>query len=108
LQALVEPGGDAVLVGIDAGHVDAVQARLDAELLTVAGGIGHLGGVQQGFGRDAPAVQAGSTQFVPLDEDDGQVQLGCAQRRGVSPRPATEDDEISGCGGVLGVGHEIS
>src|SRR5579875_322602 len=35
-QALVKPRDDAVLVLVHAGHVDAVEAGLDADLLAVA------------------------------------------------------------------------
>ena len=37
-QALEEPGDDAVLVVVDAGHVDAVERGAHAELLGLAGG----------------------------------------------------------------------
>ncbi len=64
LQALVELGDDAVLVAVHPGHVDAGQRALDADLVALAGGVGHLGGVQQRLGRDAALVQAGAAQLV--------------------------------------------
>src|SRR5690606_4667126 len=62
-QALVQAADDLVLVGVHRGHVDAVEAGLDAELLALLGGVGDLGGVQQGLGRDAALVQAGAAQL---------------------------------------------
>src|SRR5690606_5397491 len=52
-QALVEPVDDALLVGVDLAHVDAVEGRVDADLVALTGGLGDLGGVQQGLGGDA-------------------------------------------------------
>jgi hypothetical protein len=56
LESAVQPGDDAVLVGVDAGHVDAVQGGLHPELLALPGEVGHLTGMKQGLGRDAAAV----------------------------------------------------
>src|SRR3712207_3249608 len=105
LQALVEPGDDAVLVAVDAVHVDAGQRGLDAELLALAGQVGDLAGVQQGLGGDATAVQAGAADLVLLDEDHGHAQFGGAQRGGVATRDTTEDDQVGGGGGRA---HEVS
>jgi hypothetical protein len=96
LQALVEPADDAVLVAVDAVHVDAGQGGLDAELLAVAGQVGDLTGVQERLGRDAAAVEAGAAHLVLLHQDHGHAQLGGTQRGGVTARAAAEDDQVGG------------
>src|SRR4029079_5234499 len=90
LQALVETSDDAVLVGVDAAHVDRLEGGLDAELLTLAGGVGDLGCVQQRLGRDTAHVQAGAPQLALLDQGNGQTQLGGAQSAGVAPAAPTQ------------------
>ncbi len=96
LQALVELADDAVLVGVDAAHVDARQRALDADLLTLAGVVGDLGGVQQRLGGDAAAVQAGTAQLVLLDEGHREAQLGRAQRAGVPAGTPAQDQDVVG------------
>ena len=76
VQALEQPGDDAVLVGVDAGHVDAVERRADAELLGLAGGVGDLGRVQQRLGGDAADVQAGAAELALLDQADASARAG--------------------------------
>src|SRR5581483_7878155 len=100
-QTLVEPIDDAVLVFVDAGHVDAVERRTDPDLLALAGAVGDLGSVQQRLRRDAAAVQAGAADLVALDHDDGHPELGGAQRAGIPTTAAAEDDDV----GVLPVSH---
>ena len=39
-------------------------------------------------------MQAGTSDLVPFHEPDGQIQLGRAQRTGISAAASTEDDEI--------------
>ena len=85
LQALVHPRDDAVLVLLDARHVHALEGGLDAHRGGLAHGIGGLGGVQQGLGGHAAAVEAGAPQLVRLDEGDLEAQLGAAQGGGVAP-----------------------
>ena len=94
LQAFVEPPDGAVLVGVDAGHVDAFEGGLDAELLSSRGSVGNLAGVQQGLGRDAAAVQAGAADLVLLDQDNRLAELGGPQRCGIAAAAAAEDDEV--------------
>ena len=79
LQALVEAGDDAVLVRVDRRHVDALEAGLRTPNCSLSRLVGDLGGVQQGLGRDAAAVQAGAAELVLLDQGDLQAQLGRAQ-----------------------------
>ncbi len=93
-EALVEPAHDAVLVGVDAGHVDALEGRPDPELLRLAGRVGDLGGVQQGLGRDAAHVQAGAADLVLLDQRHAQPELGRAQGAGIAPGPCSQDHDV--------------
>ena len=67
LQILSDHG---VFVLVDAGDIDALEGGLHTDLLALPGLVGDLGGVQQRFGRDATAVQAGAADFVFLDERD--------------------------------------
>ena len=83
-QPLEQAGDDAVLVGVDAGHVDAVERGADAELLGLTGLVGDLGRVQQGLGGDAADVEAGAAEVALLDETDGQPQLRRPERTGIS------------------------
>ena len=71
LQAGVQFAGDAVLVLVHTGHVDAGQLGGDPELTAFPGAVGDLGGVQQRLGGDAAAVQAGTAEQVLLDQGDG-------------------------------------
>jgi hypothetical protein len=41
-------------------------------------------------------VQAGATDLVLLDHDNGQAELGGTQGTGVAAAARTEDDEING------------
>jgi len=94
LQALVEASDDTVLVGIDAVHVDRLEGGLDAELRTLAGGVGDLRRMQQRFGRDTTHVEAGAAQLALLDQGDGQPQLGGPQRAGVTAAASTQNDDV--------------
>jgi hypothetical protein len=73
---------------VDAGHVDALEGDLDAELRALPGEVGDLASVQQGLGRDAAAVQAGATDLVLLDERDRLAQFRRPKRRGVTTAAA--------------------
>ena len=75
-QALEEAADDAVLVLVDAAHVDALERGVDAELLGLAGGVGDLGRVQQGLGRDAADVQAGAAELALLDQGHRRGRAG--------------------------------
>ena len=81
----MHPRDDAVLVLLDARHVHALEGGLDAHSGSFAHGIGGLGGVQQGFGGHAAAVEAGAPELVGLDEGDLEAQLGATQGGGVAP-----------------------
>jgi hypothetical protein len=89
-EALEQPGDDAVLVGVDPGHVDAVERRPDPELLRLAGRVGDLCGVQQRLGGDAADVQAGAADLALLDERDAEAELCSAQRARIATRPCPE------------------
>jgi hypothetical protein len=70
LQALVEPADHAVFVLVHAGDVDALKRRLDAELRPLPRRVSYLGGMEQRFGRNATAMQAGTAEFVAFDQGD--------------------------------------
>ena len=93
-QALEQPRDHAVLVGVDARHVDALERGAHAELRGLAGAVGDLGGVQQRLGRDAADVQAGAAELALLDEPDAQAELGRAQGAGVAARTRPEDEDV--------------
>ena len=94
-EALVELADHAVLVGVDARHVDAVEGRLDTELLgALFGVVGDLGGVQQRLRRDATPVQAGAADLVTLDHDHRHPQLGGTQGGSVAAAAGAQDGEI--------------
>ena len=88
-EALEEAGDDAVLVLVDAGHVDALEGGVDPELLGVAGGVGDLGGVQQRLGGDAADVQAGAAELALLDQGrrTGRAARRAGRRRSRRCRP---------------------
>ena len=75
LEPLVEPGDDAVLVGVHTAHVDRLERGLDPEATALSGRVRDLGRVQQRLGGDAPHVQAGASQLALLDQSDAQAQL---------------------------------
>ncbi len=93
-EALEEPGDDPVLVGVDAGHVDAVEGGVDAELRGLAGRVGDLGGVQQRLGRDAADVEAGAAEIALLDQSHRQPELRRPECAGVSARARPEDEYV--------------
>ena len=93
-EALEEPGDDAVLVGVHASHVDAVEAGAHPELLGLTGLVGDLGGVQQRLGGDATDVQAGAAEVALLDDADLQAELRSAQGAGVATRTRPENEYV--------------
>src|SRR5262245_1848547 len=94
LQALPEPVDHLVLVGVDPRHVDAVEPGPDAERLGLVRLVSDLRGVQEGLGRDAPPVQAGAADPVPLDERDALAELSRSQRAGVAATAPPENDDV--------------
>ncbi len=94
LQPLPEPLDDALLVGEDRGHLDALERGPHPELRALPRGVGDLGRVQQRLGRDAAAVQAGPAYLVLLDQGHALAKLGRAQRAGVPAAAAAEDDDV--------------
>ena len=79
LKPLVHPRDDAVLVLLDTRHVHALEGGLDTDRGGLAHGVSGLGGVQQGLGGYAAAVEAGASQLVGLDE--GDLEASWAPRR---------------------------
>ena len=96
LEALPEAADDLVLVGVDAVHVDAVEACADTDGLALAGGVGDLGRVQQRLRRDAATVQAGAAHPVSFDQHHLHPELGGTQGAGVAPAAGAEDDDVGG------------
>jgi hypothetical protein len=94
LQPLVEPLDHAVLVGVDAHHVDALERGADPETGPLASVVGDLGRVQEGFGGDAAVVQAGPADLVGLDQRDRKAQLSGPEGACVAAAPTTEDHDI--------------
>ena len=90
LQTLVEATDHAVAVLVDLRHVDALECCAHPEGFGFPGRIGHLRRVQQSLGRDAPAMQAGATEFVGVDEDDGLTEFCCSQGTGVAAAAPSE------------------
>ncbi len=58
------------------------------------GHLGDFGGMQQGLGGDAAAVQARAADLVLLDQGDGAAEFGGAQRCRVAAAAAAQDDEV--------------
>ena len=56
--------------------------------------VGHLGGMQQCLGGDAPAMQARATELVLLDERDRQAELFGPQRTRVPAGSAAKDENV--------------
>ena len=82
------------------GKLDAVVGRVDAGELVV------LGGAEERLGRDAPDIHAGAAQrLVEFDADDGEAQLGGADRGDVAAGSAADDKDV---GSECRVGQESS
>ena len=99
LHTLVQAPHHVVLVGVDRGHVDALEGRGDAELRALARVVGDLGGVEQRLGRDAPVVQAGAADLVLLDQRHGHAELRGSEQQAYPPLPPEDHDvEVVGHG----------
>src|SRR5256886_6934065 len=81
---------DAV-IGFDPAHFDAKVPRFLQEA-------GDVGGMQQGFGRDAPNVDAHAAQFFLLDDRRADAELGAANRADVARGAAAQDDDVKRTG----------
>ena len=61
-----------------------------------------VGGVQQGFGRDATDVQAGAAQRIAaFDHGDVQPKLGRADGADIAAGAGTDDDCVVVCHGAF-------
>ncbi len=90
-----EPLDDVVLEGAQLVEIDARLAELDAPRLRVARFIHDLGDVQQGLGRNAPAVDADAARIhLRVDERHRQPEIGREERSRVPSRAAADDDEL--------------
>lgn len=69
--------------------------KLLSRRIGVPGGrVGDFGGMQERFGRDAAAVEAGSSNQVLFHECHGEPELVGAQCCGVSGRASSEDGDV--------------
>src|SRR5699024_1223354 len=84
LQALVHAADNVVLVFVHTGHVHAVKACFDTELVGFLGGVGNLGGMQQGLRGITTTVQAGAADLVLFDVGDGHTEFGGPEGRCVT------------------------
>ena len=79
---------------------------LPKEMPSVAEFLGlgeHLGDVQQRLGRDAADVQAHAAELLaPVDQRDGQAEVGGAERRRVAARTGAEHGDLDLDVGVVG------
>ncbi len=71
LDALPGAVHDLVLEGVDAAHLDALEAGLDAHARGLTSLVGDLGRVQKRLCGDASPVQARAADLVLLDQRDG-------------------------------------
>ena len=69
-------------------------AALENLLGVLSHDIGNLTRVQQGFRGNATAMKAGATDLVSFNQSDGPSELPGAQRRGIAPGAAAEDDDV--------------
>ena len=80
------------------GHRRVVHGRLarqrQPEFLGVAHAVGKRGGLEQGLGRDAAAMEAGAADLVLVDESDLQTELRGPESGRVAAGSGAEDDEI--------------
>jgi hypothetical protein len=93
-DAADEPGDDLLLAGLGDGEVDRRCARPDAEVGAVLDVALDGGRLEERLGRDAPTVEAGTSEGVLLDEGDLQAGRRRVERRGVPAGAASDDDEI--------------
>ena len=76
------------------GVVEGDPLRPQAEGLTLPHLLIPLGGMDEGFGGDAPPVEAGAAHGVPLHQGGAQPQLGGPDGGGVAAGAAPDDDEV--------------
>ena len=89
-------------------HLIATASRNRVVEVDVAGGdperlrmpelVEQRRALEQRFGRNAAAVQAGPADLVLLDQDDAQPQLGRADRRRVAAHPTPENGDVKSFG----------
>ena len=78
-----------------AGEIDLGIGELDAPVFGVTGFVDQLGHVQQGFRRNAAAVEADSARIrFGIDQRDFHAQIGGEKCRGVATRPAAHDCNV--------------
>ena len=87
-----------------ADHLGEVPARLAAEAelrAVVLDQLDQVGVGQEGLGRDAAPVEADAAQLVALDAEHALLELGGADRAGVTRGPAADHHN------VIIVGHGV-
>ena len=79
-----------------ASEIDLGIGELDAPILGLMGFLDQLGHVQQGFGRNAAAVEADAAGIrFRIDQRDLHAQIGGEKCRGVTTRPAAHHCNVS-------------
>ena len=95
LDALGALQNDLALVLLRLLEVELNIADGDADALSVLELVVNIGGVQQGFRRDAAAQQTGAAEILVLfDDRRAQSQLSGADRSHITARPRANDDQI--------------
>jgi hypothetical protein len=90
LQTLVETGHDRIFVGRNLSPIDARFIDENSEVAGPPYLLDDLCRVEQRLGWNAPAVQAGSTYLVALDETNSKAELSSPQGRRVAGVAATQ------------------
>ncbi len=79
----------AFFPGTQAGQIDFGVGVLDSPIFRMTGFIDQLGHVQQGFRRNAAAVETDSARIrFRIDQRDFQPEIGGQKCRGITTRPA--------------------
>src|ERR1019366_9549553 len=90
-------GDNAILARLHLGVIEARVLALDAFLIRVDEALPDIGGVEQGFGGNAPHQEAGAAQpSLFFDERRLETVLAGANGRGVAARAAPDNNQIVG------------
>jgi hypothetical protein len=87
-------GDDGVLPGHDGAEVHFISLAFHAEDLGVFHGLDDAGRLQKRLGGDASPVEAGAPEGVLLDERHLGAHSGRADRGGIAPHAAADDDDL--------------
>ena len=97
------PFDDRLLASLADGEVDRRRTGVDAEVLGVGDVAVDGSRLQEGLGRDAPAVQARAAHLPLLDQRHRQPRGRSVQRGGVPAGASADDHEIQ----LLGRGNHL-